>query len=114
MAIKFDHTKEKISEAIGTTEKRYNEIYEIVEKVMKEQISKQEGCISQRIDETISKLKGKLTPQDYIVIGMAVRVSEETIRKAIASAFMDKMKGSIELKVDLKTDDKKKTKTAKE
>lgn len=107
MKIKFDHTKDKISEALGTTEKRHDEIYEVVQNVLEKQISKKEGCVSKRIEESLSKLKGKMTAVDYIILGMAVRGSEDVIRKAITAMMLEKLTGKIELKVDLKTDGKK-------
>lgn len=112
MKIKFDHTKSEITAATGVSKERFDLIYDLAEKSVEKQISEKTGCISKRIEDVVSGLKGTITPAEYVIIGMAVRGSEETIRRIIAGHLLEKFTGGIEMKVEVKTD-KKETKKAK-
>lgn len=112
MKIKFDHTKSEITEATGVSKERFDLIYDLAEKSVAKQIGDKTGCISKRIEDVVSGLKGTITPAEYVMVGMAVRGSEDAIRSIIAKHLLEKFKGSIDLKVELKTDEKK-TKKAK-
>lgn len=81
--IKFDHSKEMVSEAVGVPEKRWDEMIAVVKEAVKKDFDK----FSQRAEYAIKEAKPK-TNMEYFMLGLTLARAED--RKSSSSGLAKK------------------------
>lgn len=114
MKIKYDHDKKYVSESIGVTQKRLEEIEKLGRESVEIQIKHAgKGALSNRIEYIEKGLKGSITPAEYVLIGRVIQQTQDAMKQALFETVFDSFKGRLPMGIEIKigtTESKKKIK----